>query len=352
MIERVAAIVQPRALLPGAGERRLPPPAAGETLLLTLANAAGDDVLVTTANGMELRLVGLSRMTAGLRPGDTLMMQVLATEPRLELGFREPATASTQNTAGTQAPFLASPTAQAASLTTSGAPAALLTQHKSMQLDQAALRQIAWQLPDPAALASTWRALAREHWTRAPGHVGPEVDAAKAGTAALFRDRSFMPQALGQERWVLPVYAWAGMQLMLRLVVAIDRARHRPPRRRGLPLALQLAMAPPTLGSVVLHVQAIGGNDVELLIASDQRASLLAIQQALPGIGSALSRAGLRLRRAQITHGNALLSAVNQNSSQMLPPHVVVELPSASLFRAAAETAIVVLQLRPSPASR
>lgn len=330
-LERVAAIVQPRAIQQQlTGDRRplpVPAPTTGDSLLLTLANAVGDDLFVTMANGTELRLVGLNRTTAGLRPGDTLMMQVLATEPHLELAFRDPSTSS-------------SPTA-------SSPP---LTQHKAMQLDQAVLRQIAWQLPDPAALASSWRALAQEHWTRPPGYSPADSNGARAGTAALFRDPMLMPNQGANERWLLPVYAWAGMQLMLRLVVAIDRAR-RKPARRGLPLALQLGLAPPAMGSIVLHVQS-SGEDVELLVASEHRSSLLAIQQALPGIASSLSRAGLRLRRAQVTHGNAALSVVNENSSEMLPPHLIVELPSASLFRAAAEAAIAVLQLRPSPASR
>lgn len=154
-----------------------------------------------------------------------------------------------------------------------------------------------------------------------------------------------MTTPTANERWVLPVYAWAGMQLMLRLVVAIDRAR-RKPARRGLPLALQLGLSPPTMGGIVLHVQS-SDDDVELVVACEQRPSLLAIQQALPSVASALSRAGLRLRRAQVTQGNAVLSVVNENSSSMLPPHLDVELPSASLFRAAAEAAIVILQLRP-----
>ena len=66
---------------------------------------------------------------------------------------------------------------------------------------------------------------------------------------------------------MLPVYAWAGMQLMLRLVVAIDRAR-RKPARRGLPLALQLALSPPAMGGIVLHVQS-SDEDVELLAACE-----------------------------------------------------------------------------------
>jgi hypothetical protein len=333
-VERVAAIVQPRVTQQRNGERR-PLPAAGDTLLLTLADTTGDDLLVTMANGTELRLVGLNRVTAGLRPGDTLLMQVVATEPQLELAFRD------------------SP----ASLQHGTAPVPL-THHKAMQLDQAVLRQIAWQLPDPAALASSWRALAQEHWTRPPGFAGADSQSSRAGTAALYRESTFMPNPAAYDRWVLPVYAWAGMQLMLRLVVAIDRAR-RKPARRGLRLALQLAMAPPAMGNIVLHVQSVD-EDVELIVASDQRPSLLAIQQALPGIASALGRAGLRLRRAQVTHGNAVLSVVNENSSTMLPSHLTVELPSAALFRAAAEAAIVILQLRPrsqsdaavNPASR
>jgi hypothetical protein len=220
-----------------------------------------------------------------------------------------------------------------------------LTQHKAMQLDQAVLRQIAWQLPDPAALASSWRALAQERWARVPGYAATDPNAALAGTAALYREPAFTPSPTAHERWLLPVYAWAGMQLMLRLVVAIDRAR-RKPTRRGLRLALQLGLSPPALGNIVLHVQS-SDQDIELLVASEHRASLLAVQQALPSIASSLSRAGLRLRRAQVTQGNAVLSRVNENTSALLPPHLAVELPSASLFRAAAEAAIVILQLRP-----
>lgn len=319
-VERVAAIVQPR-IAQRIGERKaLPTP--GETLLLTLADATGDDLLVTMANGTELRLVGLNRLAEALRPGDTLMMKVLATEPHLELGFRESPDSSSSASSGNSAPPL--------------------TQYKAMQLDQAVLKQIAWQLPDPAALATSWRSLAQEHWTRPPSgdSQGPS-----AGTAALFREPAFMANPTANERWLLPVYAWAGMQLMLRLVVAFDRAR-RKPARRGLPLALQLGLSPPSMGGIVLHIQS-SDEDVEMVVACEQRPSLLAIQQALPSIASALSRAGLRLRRAQVTQGNAVLSVVNENSSSMLPPHLEVELPSASLFRSAAEAAIVILQLRP-----
>lgn len=344
VVERVAAIVQPRVTQQRGGERKQLP-TAGETLLLTLADAAGDDLLVTMANGTELRLVGLNRLSEGLRRGDTLTMQVLATEPHLELGFRESPSSSSNSNAS-------------ASNSNSAPP---LTQYKAMQLDQAVLKQIAWQLPDPAALATSWRSLAQEHWTRAPGeqwtrpaaepwarapdYAGGDSPGPHAGTAALFREPAFMANPTTHERWLLPVYAWAGMQLMLRLVVAIDRAR-RKPQRRGLPLALQLGLSPPSMGGIVLHVQS-SEEEVELLVACEQRPSLLAIQQALPSIASALSRAGLRLRRAQVTQGSALPSVVNENSSSMLPPHLVVELPSASLFRAAAEAAIVILQLRP-----
>ncbi len=70
VVDRVAAIVQPRVTQQRTGERRtLPTP--GETLLLTLADATGDDLLVTMANGTELRLVGLNRLSEALRPGDT-----------------------------------------------------------------------------------------------------------------------------------------------------------------------------------------------------------------------------------------------------------------------------------------
>jgi hypothetical protein len=325
-VERVAAIVQPR-VAQRIGERK-PLPTPGETLLLTLADATGDDLLVTMANGTELRLVGLNRLAEALRPGDTLMMRVLATEPHLELGFRESPDLNSSASNGNSSPPL--------------------TQYKAMQLDQAVLKQIAWQLPDPAALATSWRSLAQEHWTRPPGEQWALATGAhwtRAGTAALFREPAFMANPTANERWLLPVYAWAGMQLMLRLVVAIDRAR-RKPARRGLPLALQLGLSPPSMGGIVLHIQS-SDEDVEMVVACEQRPSLLAIQQALPSIGSALSRAGLRLRRAQVTQGNAVLSVVNENSTSMLPPHLEVELPSAALFRSAAEAAIVILQLRP-----
>src|SRR5690349_16550549 len=113
-VDRVAAIVQPRTTQRIAERRPLPTP--GETLLLTLADAAGDDLLVTTANGTELRLMGLNRLAEGLRRGDTLMMQVVATEPHLELAFRDTPAANTANTTNTA----------------NGNSAAALTQHKAM----------------------------------------------------------------------------------------------------------------------------------------------------------------------------------------------------------------------------
>lgn len=139
-IDRIAAVIQAMPVRPHGGEGVLP--AVGDLLRLRLAAAQGDDLLLTDGAGFALRLQGMANAQGGLRPGDVLLLRVLSAGPRLELAY--------VGTAGQGA----APAGAAAP----GTEPALrpLTEQAAMRPDQSALRRIALQLPEAAALGEAW----------------------------------------------------------------------------------------------------------------------------------------------------------------------------------------------------
>ncbi len=176
-IPRISGVVNILPERPGGGERAALP-APGETVLLTLGEPQGDEILATTPGGLALRLTGLGGLNRDLRPGDTLSMRVTANDPVLELQFYD-----------------ARPAAEAGR-----AIPAPLSDLPAMRLDLAGLRTIAWTAPSAAALAVAW-----------------QVQAA--------------------ERLMFPVYVWSGakrggLQMVLSLVDWHEATPRSAPRRR------------------------------------------------------------------------------------------------------------------------
>ncbi len=173
-------------------------------------------------------------------------MQVLATEPHLELGFREAPSSNGSNrnvriqrqlraaADSIQSDAVGSGRAEADRMAAarSGRAGDLVASARSRALGPVR-RESRGLAPQsrPRASGEAGLGATGAHGLVPAGSLGHGRRGApgpRRALSALFREPAFMANPTSQERWVLPVYAWAGMQLMLRLVVAIDRARRKP----------------------------------------------------------------------------------------------------------------------------
>lgn len=332
-LDRISAVIHSRPSQARAGQGL---PAAGQSLLLTYDDVHGNDVLATMSNGLALRLAGLGRWQRDLQPGDTLRVRVLASDPVLELEVE------------------GKPGRAAAADADADANTSTMSRHAAMRLDQAALRQMAWQAPNAAALALSWRNLALERWgagvpaREAAGEVSAATLTTMLGPAPFREPASTLPPP-NLERWLFPVYAWGGMQMMLGLGESgDDAAARRQGRRRN--LALRLELAPAALGRVVLHVQWMSGG-IQLQIAVERVESVQLVRDVLPVLTTALTRAGLRLTRFRLTQGSAAVAGLREGPD-LLQVHFATQASSLLLFRALTETAVVLLQVVPDHLSQ
>ena len=291
-MDRLPAIGRTLAI-PAATLDRRKLPASGETVLLVYAESAGEDILVTTANGLSLRLAGLGWLGSELKAGDMLPVRVVSTQPTLELEFTPPARDARP------------PSADAGM--SSRDP---MSQHAAMRLDQAELRTISWRPPDPAVLGAAWRTLAQERWLQVSSHIDP---------------------------WTTPVYAWSGISITLRIVEEDDPPPlpRAPRRRRG--IALRLDLVHPTLGHISIQVQG-SPQGIRLSLVVADESSVEAVRERLPVVGAALAHANFRLAHVSVACG--------EPRTARLPPDklFVTQALSPSLFRSAAEIVVAVIR--------
>jgi hypothetical protein len=319
-LDRIPSISSPRQVLPRA-ERA--PPRPGESLLLTYEAAEGTDLLATLSNGMSVRLTGPALWRGELQPGDILRAKVLSTDRGLELELEG-------------AVFRG-----VAEQEVADADLSPMSRHAAMRMDQAALRQMAWQAPDAAALASSWRQMALERWV---GRL-PDPDAGSAGAKTTmmgpppFREPAATWMPPGVNQWQFPVYAWGGMQMLLGRVDSEDA---KSPGKRRRTLILRLELAPLALGRVALQVQWVASG-ILLEIAVEHAEAATIVRDALPTIVAAMLRAGLRLTSFRLTQGAVAVSGFSDTPRLQ----VATQPSSLSLFRALAETAVVLLQAVP-----
>jgi hypothetical protein len=205
----------------------------------------------------------------------------------------------------------------------------------AMRLDQAALRQVAWSVPDTAQLALAWRAtLLRAVEARTPlpdasrvTQDAPAAPRAEPGEPGAPATRPALPAAASLPGW-LNVYAWGGMQAMLGLS-AIDADDEPPPRRRAPVMVLRFALDVPGLGRVVAHLHLAAGG-LMLDLAAETPALMQHLRDSLPGVAAAVARAELRLVRCRLIDVAGLAAqarmAAGLPASLALPP---------ALFRAA-----------------
>lgn len=297
-MDRVPAIGRTLAI-PSATLDRRKLPASGESVLLVYAESAGDDILVTTASGLSLRLAGLAWLGSELKAGDTLPVRVVSTQPTLELEFAPPSRNARPTTAD------AGPSARDP-----------MSQHAAMRLDQAEMRTISWRPPDPAVLGAAWRTLAQERWLQPSSHIDP---------------------------WTTPVYAWGGISITLWLVEAEEdpSVPRAPRRRRG--MALRLEVVHPTLGHIVIQVHG-SPQGIRLSLIVEDEASLEPVRERLPAVGAALAHARFRLAHVSVTCGQLPQSAHSAGAAHRADKLFVAQALSPSLFRSAAEIVVAVIR--------
>lgn len=328
-VDRISAVAQALPLQArGAGGRQRVP-AAGETMHLTYAETVGDDLLVATSDGRTLRLTGLAAVGQELTDGDVLLVRVLRNSPDLELELF-------------------------GSVSRQGRPAMtpMSAEQAAMRFDQAALRQISWRSPDPAVLATSWRALVHGQWRGEALHETPA--GLGAGAYLPFVSDPVREMTSGGcapvERWAFPVYAWGGLPMMLRLVGADPDEARATPRLRTRAMALRLDLTLPGMGRVTVQVQWISGG-IQLSLAAEDANALEYLRERLPEMATALARCGLQLLRCRLNQG---LPGLEANTLPALPQGPAAAVPPG-LFRAAAEVIVLLVgssQVAISPASR
>lgn len=318
-IDRINAVASAQRVL-RRGDEDAGLPGAGETVSLSLEEIDGEHLLATTANGVSLRLTGLSRMTEGLTPGDLLLVRVLATRPALSLSLIDTVIRARSDSA----------------------PASM-QEPAAMQADQLALRQLVRQVPDASTLASLWRA-------RVLAGLEQQASVDKGRPSAAFiaglQDAGVtLRQAAPQEQaipfcWMFPASGWSGPAVLLRLLESDeDEARHpRHPRAAALRLELEL----PGMGRIMVQVELLAGG-VYLTFDIQQDSALRLVRKALPAIAAALASIGLAVRRCKLSRRMAVAANGAGDGAPEAIQHqalwTAAEL-SPALFRAAAEVAL------------
>jgi len=262
------------------------------------------------------------------------LLQAIAAEPALDV-LVQAARASLQAGAGDAAPDSSS------ARTAAGAACAPAVDPlpDALRLDQRALQQLAWRVPDAARLALSWRAALLQ----SAGARGEAADARPgSGTIAQVADATALalapsplpargaPGAPAMLPGWINVYAWGGMQALLG-VATLEADEPAPPRRRVRVGALRFALEVPGLGRIQAGLHLAEGG-IALDLGAQTRALMQHVRERLPALAAAFARAELPLARCRLIDLAGLERAGQANAG--LPAGLVL---APTLFRAATE---------------
>jgi len=207
-------------------------------------------------------------------------------------------------------------------------------------------RQLVWQPPDPAAMATSWLVMVRTYaeqraaWLeQANGQHLPSSLFMMDHTPNNLQDgRPALPLVTEMEPWRFAVYAWGAEKLVLKVIVKNNE--HSPEqRRRRARIALRLELMLPGVGRVMLQMEQ-AGTGVVLEVGASQTAALQHMREMLPQLASTVSRLGLTILRCRLMR-------------ELPPPgeNYPTRLQAASLppviFKAMAELAVLLSQPLP-----
>lgn len=297
------------------------PPALGQSLQLQIGSGAVGELLAHGPQGLLFTLPAGSA-----RPGDLLLVRVVATEPQVELQLIE---------------HLAQPPGR--SLLGAGEAADSMPALRSDQawLQRLHLGQTAAESL-PMALAAQWRNRVLAEVLRHPPPVLPA-----GGGAERLAEFAAAPLPL------FPLPGWPQLTLLLRLLSPAppawphaaddpvlggeaDAAAPAEDERQGLRLQLSL-----TLEGVTLQLLLQWQHGLLLYFAAEAPPVLQALRQRLPQIASALASIPVPLRYCLF---GRRLPAGQRGAAR--PSQGLAHSSSAALFRAAAEI-VAVLQREP-----
>lgn len=220
----------------------------------------------------------------------------------------------------------------------------------SSQPEQAAMRadqvffarQIAWQRPDTATLAASWRVMVRTYGEQRDALLDQARGQHMPGPLLMAeRSRTGTPQlALEAELWCFGVYVWNGQRLLLR-VLTKDPEAAAPPRLRAPrgKIALRLELVLPEFGRVTVQMEPAGGHGIVLELVTAHASAEHYLRETLPQVAEAVARAGMTIVRCRIRHELA-----PTNAPENLPTGTQVNGLSQPLFKAMAEVALLLTQ--------
>lgn len=208
-------------------------------------------------------------------------------------------------------------------------------------------RQLVWQTPDPATMATSWLVMVRTYaeqraaWLeQANGRNLPASLFMTDHTPNSLQDgRPALPLVTEMEPWRFAVYAWGAEKLVLRVVV--KNQDHTPEqRRRRARIALRLELVLAGLGRIVLQME-MAGTGVVLEVGATQSSALQHMREMLPQLASTVSRLGLTILRCR------LMRELAPPSENVYPSRLQAASLPPVLFKAMAELAV--LLSRPLP---
>lgn len=279
-----------------------------QTVRLIYAETIGDDLLVDTEDGRKLRLNGAAGFAENLSEGDVLLLRVRSSAPTLELEWlgaissRNPISATDLLPERLGLPF----------------------EMAAMRLDQAVLRRMVWNDPEPVVLANTWRALM----------LGASHTSAGGRAVETLADA---PSAIGlmarpDDGWGTAVFAWRGLPLYLRFVW--ERRQAQAEQKKALSLALLVALRHPEFGDMLMEIQ-WGNGGIILNCAAEDEPTVTLLSNARALFAGVLGHAGMRLERYVVHQGLVALRPASLPGARVLR-QVGPQAP-ATLFRGAAE---------------
>ncbi|UGQ48951.1 flagellar hook-length control protein FliK [Massilia endophytica] len=209
-------------------------------------------------------------------------------------------------------------------------------------------RQLVWHPPDTSIMAASWMVMVRTYseqraalQRQASGRHVPGSLFLADPIHAVKRESRAAPQLVQEmEAWRFAVYAWGAEKLVLRVVARDPGQQDGPPQQRRRPrIALRLELNLPDFGKIVIQMEP-GANGVTLEVGAAQQAAMQHMRTMLPKIASLAARCGIQIVRARLMRE---LSPV----TDMEPTRHQVNLLSPSLFKAMAETAVLLSQPLP-----
>jgi hypothetical protein len=209
-------------------------------------------------------------------------------------------------------------------------------------------RQLVWQPPDAAMMASSWQVMVRAYaeqraaWLEQSNgqHVPSSLFMADHTPNAMRDGRPATPLVTEMEPWRFAVYAWGAEKLVLKVVVQEEEFERN--RRRRVRVALRLELMLPGVGRVVIQLEPAAGNGVVLEVGAAQTSAMQHMREMLPQLAATVSRSGLTILRCRLRRELPPASGEHSHPNRLQAASL-----TQSIFKAMAELAVLLSQPLP-----